>query len=165
MIKAIPVAQLMKGDVLLYRSYGLISDAIRFIDRCRGEPRGPLSRPIRGAGTHRRRSDPGRRHPSGAAEEHRARRVGRVPAAQGGAVKYRSRPGTRGVLFEERRAVRLRADPSPGLFVYRPEPCRFVRSRKAHPGDARRRRDLSSASLQHGTGAHDLLRVRRPVLP
>jgi hypothetical protein len=33
MIKAIPVAQLMKGDVLLYRSKGLISDAIRFIDR------------------------------------------------------------------------------------------------------------------------------------
>jgi hypothetical protein len=33
MIKAIPVAQLMPGDVLLYRSKGLISDAIRFIDR------------------------------------------------------------------------------------------------------------------------------------
>ena len=33
MIKAIPVAQLMQGDVLLYRSKGLISDAIRFIDR------------------------------------------------------------------------------------------------------------------------------------
>ena len=33
MIKAIPVAQLMPGDVLLYRGKGLISDAIRFIDR------------------------------------------------------------------------------------------------------------------------------------
>lgn len=33
MIKAIPVAQLMPGDILLYRSKGLISDAIRFIDR------------------------------------------------------------------------------------------------------------------------------------
>ena len=33
MIKAIPVAQLMPGDVLLYRSKGLIGDAIRFIDR------------------------------------------------------------------------------------------------------------------------------------
>jgi hypothetical protein len=33
MIKAIPVAQLMQGDVLLYRSKGLISDAIRFVDR------------------------------------------------------------------------------------------------------------------------------------
>jgi hypothetical protein len=29
----IPVAQLMPGDILLYRSKGLISDAIRFIDR------------------------------------------------------------------------------------------------------------------------------------
>jgi hypothetical protein len=33
MIKAIPAAQLMPGDVLLYRSKGLIGDAIRFIDR------------------------------------------------------------------------------------------------------------------------------------
>ena len=33
MIKAIPIAQLMPGDVLLYRGKGLISDAIRFIDR------------------------------------------------------------------------------------------------------------------------------------
>jgi len=33
MIKAIPAAQLMPGDILLYRSKGLISDAIRFIDR------------------------------------------------------------------------------------------------------------------------------------
>ncbi len=33
MIKAIPVAQLMPGDVLLYRGKGRISDAIRFIDR------------------------------------------------------------------------------------------------------------------------------------
>lgn len=33
MIKAIPVAQLIPGDVLLYRSKGLIGDAIRFIDR------------------------------------------------------------------------------------------------------------------------------------
>jgi hypothetical protein len=33
MIKTIPVAQLMPGDVLLYRGKGLISDAIRFIDR------------------------------------------------------------------------------------------------------------------------------------
>ncbi len=33
MIKAIPVAQLMPGDVLLYRGKGLISDAIRLIDR------------------------------------------------------------------------------------------------------------------------------------
>ena len=33
MIKDIPIAQLMPGDVLLYRSKGLIGDAIRFIDR------------------------------------------------------------------------------------------------------------------------------------
>ena len=33
MIKAIPIAQLMPGDVLLYRGKGLISDAIRLIDR------------------------------------------------------------------------------------------------------------------------------------
>jgi len=31
--RAIPIAQLMPGDVLLYRGRGLISDAIRFIDR------------------------------------------------------------------------------------------------------------------------------------
>ena len=33
MKRDIPIAQLMPGDVLLYRSKGLISDAIRFIDR------------------------------------------------------------------------------------------------------------------------------------
>jgi hypothetical protein len=33
MIKAIPIAQLMPGDVLLYRGTGWISDAVRFIDR------------------------------------------------------------------------------------------------------------------------------------